>query len=488
MDFKTNKIRKTKADHKKPEIFEKKMSKNKLTFPIIASFIIIVILTAGVVKAISAISLSFVLEVAGDSLETDGYGHTNFLLLGTGGKNHEGGDLTDTIMVASLDKSKNQVSIISIPRDLYVKDELLGNTRVNEVFLNAKIEFESSAEGLEYAKNKIEDIIGIPIHYWLRADFKGFTELVDAIGGVDVTVENSIYDPYYPKDGTFEYEPFTITKGLHHLNGETALKYARSRKTTSDFDRAERQQQIIYAIKEKAFSTNVIFSKSKITNILDTLQENIETNITIKEILTLGSIAKNLNSEDISHLLIHDDPTQCGGFLYTPLRELYHGMFILIQAGEFNYIHRYADLHLNTPNTSREDLKIQILNGTKQGGTAGETKQILKRFCFEIPRYGNARNQLIEQTTYYYKQKFDTEGNKIDSRPLSIDFLQKLIPGVESTEIPQEYKELGYDTEVGLIIELGSDYIESKNYLEDPFYYLPDAEGFGVKTTETDED
>jgi len=484
MDFKTKKIRKDRKEHKPPKIFVEKKHNKKISFALITTTIIIALVATGIVKAVSTISLSFVLKVAGDELQTDTYGHTNFLLLGTGGENHEGGDLTDTIMIASLDQETNQVSMISIPRDYYVKDDVLIDSRINEIFLNAKTKFGSSVEGLEYAKTKIESIAGVPIHYWLKADFKGFKELVDAIGGVDVIVEEAIHDPYYPKDETFQYETFSISPGQQHLDGKTALKYARSRKTTSDFSRAQRQQQIIYAIKEKALSTNIIFSKSKITNILDTLQENIETNITIKEILTLGSIVKDIDKNSISHYLMHDDPSQCGGFLYTPSRQNYYGMFVLIEAGsKYDFIHKYVDMHLNTPYLNKDTTRIQILNGTKRSGAAAETKQVLKRFCLDITRFGNGKNKDVPETTYYYKKQYDENGKEIESKPAILEFLQKIIPGKESNILPTEYEELGYWANADLIIELGSNYTDSPNYLEDPYYYLPDAELYNTSTT-----
>ena len=141
--------------------------------------------------------------------------------------------------------------------------------------------------------------MGIPIHYWVKIDFDGFKDLVDAIGGIDINVEKAIYDPNYPKDGTYLYEPFSISAGQQHLDGNTSLKYARSRYTTSDFDRADRQQQIIYAIKEKALQTETILNREKISQILESLKNNIETNITIKELLTLGSLAGDYSSDKI---------------------------------------------------------------------------------------------------------------------------------------------------------------------------------------------
>ncbi|MFH1284314.1 MAG: LCP family protein [Candidatus Peregrinibacteria bacterium] len=449
------------------------MKKIRLTIPLIASIVIIIALCVGIVKAISSVNMNVFLKLAGDELQTDAFGHTNFLLLGTAGKNNDGADLTDTIIVASLDDEDKTLTMLSIPRDLYVKDEEVGNSKINEIYLNAKKYFDSSAEGVEYLKKKIEEIMGIPIHYWAKVNFDGFKELVDTLGGIDIEVENAIYDPYYPKDGTYNYETFQIPAGLHHMDGETALKYARSRKTTSDFDRAQRQQQIIYAIKEKALQTEVILSQEKIKELLNTLKSNVETNIKIREILTMGAIAGEYSQENISHRLIHDDPTQCGGFLYTPMREYYGGMFVLIPAGGEEFLHMYADMNFDYPLIAKEVARIHILNGTKTGGVAGEAKQILQRFCFEINRFGNARNTDLEQTTYYYMQKYDEKGDPIDSRPVSLDFLEKLIPGIESTEIPQDYIDKGYFDQTDIILEIGGDYVNSDNYIDDPFYSLP---------------
>ncbi|MEK7547861.1 MAG: LCP family protein [Patescibacteria group bacterium] len=470
IEFRTKKIRKNIPQEKKkePETEEEiisKKSRRKVQVSVAIIFAIIIFLFIGIIKTISSIDFTIFLKVAGEDLKKDAYGHTNFLLLGTGGGDHEGSDLTDSIIVASIDNESKLITMVSIPRDLYVKDPEVGNSRINEVYFNAKKYYESSSEGLSYMQKKVEEIMGIPIHYWIKLDFTGFKDLVDAIGGIDIYVKETIYDPYYPKDGTFLYETFSLPEGQHHLDGETALKYARSRKTTSDFDRADRQQQIIYAVKEKALQTKTLLSKDKITAVLDAVKENIETNITVKELLTLGAIAGDYSPDKILHKLIHDDPTQCGGFLYTPSREFYNGMFILLPAGGFNFIHLYSDLNFNSPKIAVENSKIQILNGTKRNGAAGETKQILKRFCFDIIRFGNAGSKDVIETTYYYKQ---------DSRPEAMNFLQKIIPGKESTILPQEYIENGY-TEADILLELGSSYTESDKYVKDPFYYLPAA-------------
>jgi LCP family protein required for cell wall assembly len=485
MDFKQNKIRRIKHAEfstTTPD-YNKKLNVKHMSVSIslIVSLAIIIFLSIGIVKTIKNIDFSAFLSLAGSELKVDGYGHTNFLILGIGGGAHEGADLTDTIIIASLDAENKTVTMLSVPRDLYVKDSILFDSRINEVYFRAKEYLKSSTKGAEYMKDKVEELAGIPIHYWVKIDFKGFKDLIDALGGIDVYVVEDINDQLYPKDGTFLYEPFVIAKGEHHLDGEVALKYARSRKTTSDFDRARRQQQIIYAIKQKALAANILMNKGKIEDILDVLKANIETNITVKEILTLGSLAANLTEDKILHRLIHDDPALCGGLLYTPDKSLYNNMFVLIPAGGIEYLYKYTDLNFNYPLIAKENPKIQLLNGTPREGAAAETKQVLRRYCFEIVKFGNALDKNIAKTTYYYRQKTDAEGNPIDSRPKALDFLKKIIPGDESIEIPIEYA----DPTADITIVLGTDYSNSKNYIEDPFYGLP-LPSQNIETPSTD--
>jgi len=488
MNFKTKKIRKKITRKKiKPTIKlqrkgnQRKTIKIKINPILIASLTVILFLTLGIAKTFKSIDYSVILKTAGTELKTDGYGHTNFLILGTGGKYHDGGNLTDTIMVASIDPDNKKITMFSIPRDLYIKDDLIGNAKINENYYRAKINFDDSTKGLEHVSKKIEEITGIPIHYYVKIDFDGFKELIDVLGGIEVDVKKDIYDPQYPLDGTYKYQTFSIKKGIQQLDGETALKFARSRKSTSDFDRAERQQQIIFAIKEKATQSSIIFSINKIKEILQTLNKNIETNIKANEILTLGSMISDYKEDQIKHTLIHDDPTQCGGLLYTPSREYYNNMFVLIPAGGMKFIHRFADLSFNNSNITPQNTKLHILNGTPTVGIAGETKGILQRYCFNVIRYGNATNKNTEKTTYYYKQKYDENGTPTDEKPPALHFLQKIIPGKETTEIPEEYKE--YIQNADIIIVIGKDYANSNNYIEDPFYSLP-----MLKTTTTEDE
>ncbi len=477
MKFQSRKIRKhlskSQPAEKKPIISPSTSGKSKMSPTIFIGITVfaILLLIFAIYKTISSIDFKPFLSIAGEELEKDAFGHTNFLILGKGGENHDGGDLSDTIIVASLDDENKLITMLSIPRDLWIRDELIGSHKINEFYFYAERYFGDDGEALEYTKSKIEEIVGAPLHYWAQIDFKGFTELIDALGGIDVIVQEDIYDPYYPLDGTYQYQTFSIKAGPQQLDGATALKYARSRKTTSDFDRARRQQDVIYAVKEKALQTEILFDGDKIAELLNTLKANIQTNINVKEVLTLGSIASDYNQSQITHRLIHDDQYSCGGILYTPVRELYGGLFVLVPAGGLESIHRYTDLNFNHPKVAHTDTNIHILNGTARAYAATETKQILQRLCFNVPGFGNALTKEVATTTYYYQERKDAEGNIISERPIALDYLTTIIPGTVSTEIPPEYRE--YFVESDIVLELGANYTDTELFIEDNFYSLP---------------
>lgn len=457
----------------------KKLKKHGINISIIISMIIVVALCAAIIKVLISIDFKTIFLAAGEDLLKDEMGRTNFLIMGTGNVDHDGPDLVDTIIVASTNQEEGTISMVSIPRDFYIENETSGipDTKINEIYYYAKKHFNDPQKGLEHFKSRVEKLSDLKIQYYIKVDFTGFEKIIDALGGIDVNVPESIYDPYFPREGTIYFETFSIKAGEQHMDGETALKYARSRKTSSDFSRSERQQLIIYAIKEKALELGTIFDKSKINELLTILKNHISTNISVREFLTLGAIADKYSKDKLVSKLIHDDPTQCGGFLYTPPKELYNNVFILIPAGGEKYVHKYFDLITQHPSAFQENLSIQVLNGTKSGGVAAETKQVLKRYCLNISRFGNARSQEIPTTTIYYKMiplpKEKPEDETKYYRPYTIDLLKQLIPEAqESTTIPQKYIELGYDKDSDVIIEIGADYVNSENYLEDAFYPL----------------
>lgn len=225
-----------------------------------------------------------------------GDGRFNVVVVGVGGENHPGSYLTDSIQVVSLDTINKKVGITSVPRDMYVK--VVGNEhgKINSVYFYA--EQNKVGSGALAVRNAVGSVLGIKISNFVLLDFSGAKDVVDALGGIDVDVPKAIYDPFFPDDTTVGYSPFNITAGLHHMDGNTALRYSRSRETTSDFDRSARQQLVIAAIKQKALSTQTLTNPVKISNLISALGSHIRTDMSVDQIKTFLNIYKNISNTD----------------------------------------------------------------------------------------------------------------------------------------------------------------------------------------------
>jgi LCP family protein required for cell wall assembly len=209
-------------------------------------------------------------------LKGEGDGRINVLLLGIGGAGHDGPNLSDTIMVMSIDPVTKNAAMLSIPRDLYVKLPAVAKYGTQYSKINAANVY----GGPQYAAKIVSGIIGVPIHYYILADFSGFRQAVDAVGGVDINVAKSLYDPLYPCDSeNGKYCAVNIKAGLQHMNGAVALRYSRSRETTSDFDRAARQQQVIAAVRTKALQLSTLTNPVKLASLVDALGSHVKTDL-----------------------------------------------------------------------------------------------------------------------------------------------------------------------------------------------------------------
>jgi len=486
MNFKTKRIKpekkkllkntQTKNEEKTSTPQHKKHKQN-----LIIGITLLLILIITLYYIISSISFSSIIFSLGKKLETNQKtGTTNFLLTGIGGKKHDGSNLTDTIIVASLNYDKKTITMLSIPRDFYIKSKTFGNQKINSLYALARKKT-NDKKGMETLQQTVTQITSIPTQYYIKIDFSGFEKIIDALGGVDINVEHRIYDPYYPKGETIKYETFIIEKGPQHLDGKTALKYARSRKTTSDFDRAKRQQQIIYAIKDKALNLNILTNPAKIQTLFNSIADSIDTNISLPEIIELAKITKDFRKEDIIPIVLNDDPQSCGGLLYTPIRDYFGGASVLLPAGNnFNYIKLFKNTTIQNIDIIEKQEKIQVLNGTKTPGLAWEGLELLNRFCLNGVYYGNAKEKNIKESTIYYKP--DEEGNP----PESLNIVTYLMPLKIQAGIPEDYLTNKKQKDTVIVIELGKDYLSKR--LEDPFrklkYTIPIAKPKKDTTTE----
>ncbi|NTW13747.1 MAG: LCP family protein [Candidatus Moranbacteria bacterium] len=302
-------------------------------------------------------------------LKGEADGRINILLLGERGEHVDGGGLlTDTIMVLSIHPSSGEgdmpkASLVSIPRDLYVTvPGTSDKQKINAVHYYG--EQKGKGQGMEYMKQIISDVTGQSIQYAMVINFKGFEDLVDAVGGVTVHLDQAfaeglqfhepqVCDPYIytvptkpaqyqfkyyvRKDGTkyvtAQYAlcynkdeecggVFSLPAGDNQLNGEQALCYARARKTSNDFERAKRQQEVIKLIKAKALSAGLLTDFSKVDGMMSSLGENVRTDMEGWELKRLFDIYQKLGDAPLQQKVLD---TSEEGLLYFPSQDLYPG-------------------------------------------------------------------------------------------------------------------------------------------------------------------
>lgn len=400
---------------------------------------------SGIYTIISGGNLTDILWSFASDLNQDQKQRTNFLILGTGGEDHDGGDLTDTFLVASYNHELKTLSMLSIPRDLWSEAGDGYGMRLNRVYEYEKWRLKDSDAALESVSEVASKIANLPIHYYAKVDFEGFTDFVDALGGIKVLVEYEIDDPYYPCPNLIDFCPFQIAAGMQQMDGETALKFARSRKTTSDFDRAARQQKVIEAIREKAREKDVL-TPGKIKNFWKIFKKRVETNLRLGEIIALGKVAEEFNKQNIAQIVLSDEPTFVGGLLYAPNREDYGGAAVLVPQGDnFLGIHQLTDILFGNPRVLIDQLAIEILNGSGKPGIAKSAAYYLNRYALNTMRVNNYPDGTLPRTTIYY---YDEEMTK--------DTLDALSHFIDAPQLkgPVDLRRRGFD----ITIVLGEDW------------------------------
>lgn len=347
-------------------------------------------------------------------LKGEGDGRVNILVLGIGGMGHEAPNLTDTMMVISIDPKTKDASMLSIPRDLYVKIPATSKTGAQSGKINAANVY----GGPQLAARVVSNVIGVPIHYYVLMDFSGFRQAVDAVGGVDINVPKAIYDPSYPCDNEKGgYCPFKIAAGMQHMDGAVALRYSRSRKSTSDFDRAARQQQVIAALRVKALKLSTLTNPVKLTGLIDTLGSHIKTDIQPNELSKIAALAKDidpaktptkvLDTESANSLLVGGTNIIDGaGYIEVP------------KAGNFNY----TDIHDMVKNIFTdhyivdENALLEVDNGSGIPGVAGSIVRSLQAAHYNVGAPLNAPSHYNSTVIYDY-----TGGKK----PYTLNYLQQ---------------------------------------------------------------
>ncbi len=305
---------------------------------------------------------------SGQQLKGESSGRINILLLGVGDTGHDGANLSDTIMVISYDVKTKQAAMISVPRDLYVKIDDYGSAKINAAHAYGEY-YKYAGGGPALATKTISEVLGTPIHYYARVDFTGLKEIVNAVGGIDVNVTEDLYDPLYPSDDGLGNKALYIKKGQQHMSGDTALRYARSRETTSDFDRARRQQIVLTAIKTKVMSVDTFLNPQKISDIATALGKHLKTDFSVGEIPRGIELFKGVDSAKIKNKVFDNSPE---GLLIDDSGAA--GYILVPRAGIYNYSKLQAAVKniFEDNSVQSENASISVQNGTTTSGLANK--------------------------------------------------------------------------------------------------------------------
>lgn len=288
-------------------------------------------------------------------------GRVTIVLLGRAGEGYEGTNLTDSITVASYHFKNQKLHLISVPRDIW-SDSL--KDKINSAY--AYGEAQQKGSGLTFAKKEIGKIVAEPIHYALVIDFDKFKELIDYLGGVDIVVDRSFVDSKFPIkgkendpcDGDPQYQcrwqQISFQKGPQHMDGETALKFIRSRNASgeegNDFARNQREKKMINALIKELTETIKKTDLKQWQSIYQLLDKTIERDISNKELAFLGKnilFFPGLRNIKVNSIQLGED------FFIVPPYNQYFGKYVLIpKSGDFKIVHQYISCLLNNDDAS----------------------------------------------------------------------------------------------------------------------------------------
>ncbi len=205
---------------------------------------------------------------------------------------------TDTIMIVAIDHDANQIGIFSIPRDLWVDIPTMGPGRINQADYHGEIS-KYPGGGPALVGKIVEDVFGVPTNHWVRIKQEGLVETVDALGGVDITLNCPLHEITPDPKNPNKFVKFDLPAGKNHLDGATAKKFATYRYNSNDFYRGQRQQQLIWAIKERAIQLDAI---TKLPQLWTALKHTFETDLTILDVVRLARLGVGLNASQIHGL------------------------------------------------------------------------------------------------------------------------------------------------------------------------------------------
>ena len=397
-------------------------------------------------------------------LDGEDVGRVNILLAGNSAddKGHAGGDLTDSIMLVSIDTRNNKAFIMSIPRDLYVKIPGNGYSKINEAYVDGKAEnFKEEGYpegGMGLLQKVVEDNLGIDVNYYALVNYNALRQAVNAVGGVDFVVKST--DPRGLYDPNIDYSTkgplVKLTNGKHTLTGQQALNLARARGDSyrsygyaeSDFTRTENQRKLLVALRGKAVTPGVIANPSKISSLADAIGSNVKTNMTLGEVRRLFEISKKIPGNQITSVGLNMVDGQNLLMSYTSPS----GQSALIPAAglnDFSDIQAFLKRMTSSNPVVQEGAKVVVLNATDTDGLATAKKKELSSKDFIVSKTGDANTNQPNTVI------IDNSGGK---KPKTRAALGKLFKNSFTTTNP--YVDI---YEADFIVLIGSDQIPRTN-------------------------
>ncbi len=337
----------------------------------------------------------------------------NILLLGSDQRKGDAGYRTDTIIVASINRTANTVSLLSIPRDLYLYIPGSGQDRVNTAAIRGD-EHRFPGGGAALVSHTITYNLGIRLDRYARVNFDGFKEIIDSLGGIDVAVDCPVSDyrlaaPNLDPNNEANYKWFTLPIGYHHMDGVLALWYARTRRNGGDYDRSRRQQLVLRAAWRKADDGNFI---GRLPDLWGQITKIVDTNLSLSDMLGLVPLALDLDSSRVRSYFLGPSHT-------TPWTTSDGAEVLLPQSDE---IRELVKLVYTPPTTQRlfaEHPSLEVLNGTANTAWG---KVATSRLSWEgfVPVEAGA----ADSTGYPNTVIFDYTGS---AKPASLRTLQRVL-------------------------------------------------------------
>lgn len=392
-------------------------------------------------------------------LRGEAEGCVNILLAGNSADDvgHNGGRLTDSIMLVSIDTKNNKAFMLSIPRDLWVKLPGDGHSKINSAYpFGEDADFNESGYpngGMGELEQIISQSLDIPIHYYGLVNYAAFKDAVNAVGGVDLNIQSDdprgLYDPNI--DWTTHGPLVKLTNGVHHLNGQQALDLARARGDAynsygfaeSDFARTQHQRQLLTALKDRTMSLGVLSNPKKLTDLTDAVGSNVKTDFQISEMRRLYEILKKISNNQIKSLSLNDD----NGRNLLKSYSSPNGQSALIPAAgldDYSDIQAFIRKHMSSNPVTQEDARVAVLNGTTTAGLATKIKYKLRGESINVSYIGDAGNT-AQKTSVIIDLSHNT-------KPATKAALLKIFGNHLTTQNPY-----GSSYDVDFIIVLGQD-------------------------------